>query len=136
VLSAMIWGFLMQKFSIRKLIRSFHYAFRGVITLLNDQQNARIHATITIIVGILAYVLDVGRVEVAVLFMAIIMVFAMEIMNTAVEKICDLVDENENAKIRFIKDGMAGAVLIASVIAVVVAILIFLPPLKLLLNKI
>lgn len=126
----------MQRINIARLVRSFHHAFRGVIALLTDQQNARIHATLTILVGILAYIFEVTRIEAAVLFMAIIMVFAMEIMNTAIEKICDLIDENENSKIRFIKDGMAGAVLIASVIAVVVAILIFLPHIKTFFNKI
>lgn len=98
--------------------------------MLTDQQNARIHATITIVVGLIAYILEVTRLEAAVLFMAIIMVFAMEIMNTAVEKICDLIDRNHNTEIRIIKDGMAGAVLIASVIAAVVALFIFLPHLR------
>ena len=117
----------MHKLDIKKLFRSFHYAFRGVIHLLTDQQNARIHASAAILVGIVAYILNVSRIEATILFMAVIMVFAMEIMNTAIEKVCDLIDEKDNDKIRFIKDGMAGAVLIASVIAVVVAILIFLP---------
>lgn len=120
---------------LKKLSRSFHYAFRGVIRLLTDQQNARIHASLTILVGIFAYIFEVNRVEAAVLFMAVIMVFAMEIINTAIEKICDLIDENDNHKIRFIKDGMAGAVLIASVIAVVVALLVFLPHLRNLVNR-
>ncbi len=122
----------MTKLNLKKLARSFHYAFRGVIRLLTDQQNARIHASATILVGILAYLLDVSRIEATILFMAVIMVFAMEIMNTAIEKICDLIDEKDNDKIRFIKDGMAGAVLIASVIAVVVAIFIFLPHIEVL----
>jgi len=120
----------MSKFNFKRLVRSFHYAFRGVITLLTDQQNARIHATATILIGIFAYIFDVTRIEAAVLFMAVIMVFAMEIMNTAIEKVCDLIDQKHNPQIRYIKDGMAGAVLIASVIAVVVAVFIFLPHIK------
>lgn len=120
----------MTKLNMKKLIRSFHYAFRGVIHLLTDQQNARIHASATILVGILAYLLNVSRIEAAILFIAIIMVFAMEIINTAIEKICDLVDEKDNETIRKIKDGMAGSVLIAATIATVVALLIFLPHIK------
>lgn len=120
----------MQSLDFKKLVRSFHHAFRGVIRLLTDQQNARIHATVTIVVGLAAYILEVTRIEAAVLFMAIIMVFAMEIMNTAVEKVCDLIDKNHNREIMIIKDGMAGAVLIASVIAAVVALFTFLPHLR------
>lgn len=120
----------MKTLNLKKLARSFHYAFRGVIHLLTDQQNARIHASAAILVGILAYLLDISRIEAAVLFIAIVMVFAMEIINTAIEKICDLVDEKDNEVIRKIKDGMAGSVLIAATIATVVALLIFLPHIK------
>ncbi len=116
--------------NLKKLAKSFHYAFRGVITLLKNEQNARIHASATIIVGILAFLLEVTRVEAAVLFMAVIMVFALEIMNTAVEKVCDLICVKDNPEIAYIKDGTAGAVLIAAVIAIVVAILIFLPHIR------
>ena len=97
---------------------------------MKNEQNARIHATVTIIVGILAFVLEVTRVEAAILFMAVIMVFALEIMNTAVEKVCNLISIKENLKIAYIKDGTAGAVLITAVIATVVAILIFLPHIR------
>jgi len=126
---------MMQGLDLRRLSRSFHHAFRGVIKLLTDQQNARIHASMTIVVGILAYIFEVTRIEATVLFMAVIMVFAMEIMNTAIEMVCDLIDEKENSKVRVIKDGMAGAVLIASVIAVVVALLIFLPHIRSFFNR-
>lgn len=118
---------LVSPINIRKLARSFHNAFRGVIRLLNDQQNARIHATATILVGIVAYLLGVSRVEATILFMAIVMVFAIEILNTAVEKLSDIIEPKESEVIAFVKDGMAGAVLISASIAVVVAILIFLP---------
>ena len=117
----------MNRINFNRLINSFNHAFRGVIHLLTDEQNARIHSSIAIFVGIMAYILGVSRVEATILFMAIIMVFAMEIMNTAIEKVCDLFEKKDNEKIKFIKDGMAGAVLIASVIAVVVALLIFIP---------
>lgn len=121
----------MKKYiDFKKLAKSFHYAFRGVIRLLHDQQNARIHATAAILVGIAAYVLYVSRVEAAILFMAIIMVFAIEILNTAIEKLSDVIEPKDNAKIAYIKDGMSGAVLITAVIAVVVALLIFLPHIR------
>ena len=122
----------MKQIDLAKLTRSFHYAFRGVIRLLANEQNARIHAMITVVVGMLAYVLDVTRIEAAILFMAVILVFAMEIINTAIERVCNEVDPDKNSNIEFIKDGMAGAVLIASVIASVVALLIFLPHVRVL----
>ena len=120
----------MKLLDVKKLIKSFHYAFRGVIRLLSNEQNARIHATAAILVGIGAYLLEVNRVEAAVLFMAVIMVFAIETLNTAIEKICDLIEPKDNHRIAYVKDGMAGAVLISAIIAVVVALLIFLPHIR------
>ncbi len=120
----------MKYINFKKVGYSFHHAFRGVIRLLANEQNARIHAIITIGTGILVYILNVSRLEAAILFMAVIMVFAMEIMNTAIEKVCNEIDQKHNENIKFIKDAMAGAVLLASVIAIVVAALIFLPHIR------
>lgn len=119
-----------QKFSVIKLSKSFNYAFRGVIFLLASEQNARVHAVITILVGIAAYIFGVTRIEAAVLFMAVILVFAIEIINTAIEKVFDVCHPGNHRLIAAVKDAMAGAVLISATIATVVAILVFLPYFK------
>ncbi len=116
-----------KRFSSRKLLSSFDHAIRGVIFLLQNEQNARIHAIITIFVGIAVYVLGVSRVDAAILFMAVILVFAIEIINTAIEKVFDVCHPEDHVLIRASKDAMAGAVLIAATIAIVVAFLIFYP---------
>ena len=119
-----------QPFNYRKLAKSFHHAVRGVIFLLKSEQNARVHAIITILVGIAAFLLDVTRLEAAILFMAVILVFAIEIINTAIEKVFDLCYPGKHELIRGVKDAMAGAVFISAVIAVVVAIFVFLPHIR------
>lgn len=119
-----------KPFDFKKFFRSFHYAISGVISLLKTEQNARIHAIAAIMVGILAYILNVTRLEAAILFMAVVMVFAIEIINTAIEKVFDLLHPENHGTIRYVKDAMAGAVFIAAIIAIVVAILIFLPHIK------
>jgi len=124
-----------KKFSFGKLIDSFDNAIRGVIFLLKSEQNARVHAIITLLVGVLAFVLEVTRLEAAILFIAIIMVFAIEIINTAIEKVFDILHPENHELIRRVKDAMAGAVLISAIIATVVALLIFLPHIKTLILK-
>lgn len=116
-----------QKFSPKKLVNSFRHAVDGVVFLLSNEQNARIHTIITILVGIGAYVFQVTRLEAAILFMAVILVFAIEIINTAIEKVFDVLHPGDHDTIRYVKDAMAGAVLISAVIALVVASLVFLP---------
>lgn len=119
-----------RSFNYKKLGPSFDNAIRGVIYLLKSEQNARIHVVIAILVGVAAYILEISRIEAAVLFMAVVLVFAMEIINTAIEKVFDLLHPEDHNLIRAVKDAMAGAVLISAVIATVVAILIFLPYIK------
>ena len=119
-----------QPFSYRKFAKSFYHAVRGVIFLLKSEQNARVHATITILVGVAAFLLNVTRLEAAILFMAVILVFAIEIINTAIEKVFDLCYPGKHELIRGVKDAMAGAVFISAVIAFVVAVFIFLPHIK------
>lgn len=111
----------------RRLHRSFGYAIQGIITLLRTEQNARLHFVIAFAVGTLAYLFHVNHLEAAVLFFAVTLVFVVEITNTAIEKLLDLVHPESHHKVAFIKDAMAGATLIAAIIAAVVGALTFWP---------
>lgn len=110
-----------------RLKRSFGSAIVGLYRLLRDEQNARIHVAITLLVFVLAILLKVNRVEAAILFIAVILVFGMEIINTAIEELLDHLHPSKHQTIARIKDGMSGAVLISAIIASVVAWLIFYP---------
>jgi diacylglycerol kinase len=59
--------------------------------------------------------------------MAILLVIGFEIMNTAMEKFLDIVHPDSHYQIRYIKDSMAGAVLVSAVIAFVVGVIVFYP---------
>ncbi len=117
----------MTRFSYRKLFRSFGHAARGLRRLIATEQNARVHFFLACIAGILAIWLDVTQVEAALLFFSIVLVFAIEIINTAVEKLLDVVHPERHDQIAYVKDALAGSVLIAAVIALVVAWLVFVP---------
>ncbi len=110
-----------------KLLRSFSHAIRGINRLLSTEQNARIHFGAMLLVFLMAILFRVNHTEAAILFFAVVLVFAMEITNTAIEKLLDLLHPQEHETVRKIKDAMAGAVFISAGIALVVAILIFYP---------
>ncbi len=116
-----------QKFNFKKFIKSFHYASQGIINLFKTEQNARFHIIVAVILGISAYFLKFTRLEAIILFFAIISVLSIEIINTAIERLIDVVHPENHGTIEFVKDAMAGAVLIASIIAVVVGFLLFYP---------
>jgi len=124
--STMVW----KKFSLNRFFNSFAHAINGVIFLLKSEQNARVHATNAIIVAILAYIFEISATDMALLFIAVIMVFAIEIINTAIEKVFDVCHPDQHPVIRGAKDAMAGAVLIAAIISLAVEILIFAPFVK------
>ena len=117
----------MSQFNYRKFFRSFYYAFRGLVRLVQTEQNARIHLVAAIILGIASIAFKISHTEAAVLFFAVVLVFAIEIINTAIEKLLDVVHPESHSQIAFIKDALAGAVLIAAVIAIVVGFLVFYP---------
>ena len=80
-----------------------------------------------IIVAVMAYILSISRIEAIILFFAVVLVIAMEIINTAIEKLLNIVNPDNSSAVEYIKDAMAGAVLISAIIALVVTVLIFLP---------
>lgn len=116
-----------KKFNYAKFFRSFGYASKGIVNLFKTEQNARFHIIVAAIAGILAYYMHFTRIEATILFFAITSVLSIEIMNTAIEKLLDLVHPENHKQIEFIKDALAGAVLIASIVAFVVGILLFYP---------
>jgi undecaprenol kinase len=120
----------MNQFSYRKFFRSFFYAFRGLYNLVRTEQNARVHLAASIILGICAFAFQLSRVEVAILFFAVVLVFAIEIINTAIEKLLDIVHPENHDQIAYVKDALAGAVLIAALIALGVGFFVFYPHVK------
>jgi diacylglycerol kinase len=112
------------------IIRGFGHAFRGLWYVLRYERNARIHLIAALAAFGLGGLLGVSDVELAAIFFAIIIVFLAEIVNTAIEKTLDLIDANENPRIKIIKDMAAGAVLVAATAAAMVGIVIFSPYLE------
>lgn len=116
-----------QKFSIRSRIKSFSYALSGIRSFIVREHNARIHLVGTIAVIIVACFLHVSLTEAAILTIVTGLVWITELLNTAVERLADLVTRERNPHIKIIKDLAAGAVLIAAITAVIVGLFIFIP---------
>lgn len=116
-----------EKFSVRKRIVSFKYALNGLRILFSEEHNARIHAAITIFVVTMGILFSISSVEWMILCILTGMVFSLEIINSAIENLCDYISPEWNNMIKKIKDLMAAAVFITTVISVVCGTIIFLP---------
>jgi diacylglycerol kinase (ATP) len=116
-----------MRFSLRVRISSFRHAFRGVYVFITTEHNAWIHLGATIVVCILAAWLGVSFAEWVALIQVIGLVWVAEALNTAIEAVCDTVCPEQHPLIKRAKDVAAGAVLIASFVAVAVGVIIFFP---------
>ena len=116
-----------QKFSIRKRINSFSFAFNGLKIFIREEHNGRIHllsAFFTVIAGIL---LKVSAIEWVALVFAIGFVITSEIINSAIENIANFISPERHDTIKIIKDLSAAGVLLSAVTALVIGLIIFLP---------
>jgi diacylglycerol kinase len=114
---------------LRSRARSFRYAFEGWWYVIRTQQNAWIHAVVSIIVVLLGLWVHLPARDWAVIVLAIAMVWAAEFFNTALEVIVDLASPEMNRLARVGKDVGAAAVLIAAGASIVIGLLILGPPL-------
>ena len=110
--------------NIRKTLRSFRFAGRGIIDLFRYENNAKVHLLVAIVVIVVGSWLQFSVTEWAIILTQIGLVWAAEAVNTAIEKLCDVVSPGHNPTIGTVKDLAAGAVLIASIVAVIVGVLL------------
>ena len=113
----------------RSRLSAFRYAFSGWWYVLRTQRNAWIHLVAMLLTVILGLWLSLALQDLAILFLAIGLVWTAEFINTGLEAIVDLASPEEHPLARVGKDVGAAAVLIAAIIAVLVGILILGPPL-------
>ena len=104
--------------------KSFTYAFNG-LTLSVKQRNMRIHILFAIIAISAAYILNISLTEWCIVLICIGVVISLEIINTAIEALVDLVEPNQNPMAGKVKDLAAGAVLVFSIISAMIGIMIF-----------
>jgi len=109
------------------LTKSFKFAFDGIKTEFKKGRNFRIQIFMGISAIILGFVFKIPSYEWFDLIIVIASVLILELVNTAVESIVDMISPEIQEKAKIAKDVSAGAVLIASIAAVFVGILVFLP---------
>jgi diacylglycerol kinase (ATP) len=108
-----------------KLGRSFYHAFEGILYATRTQPNMRVHFVIAAFVLLATLVLRLDRYYVVATVILISLVLSLELINTAVEAIVDLLTVAHHPLAKTAKDAAAGAVLVAAVGSVIAGYLIF-----------
>lgn len=111
----------------RRLKKSFYYALMGIKEVFEREQNIKIQLILAFIVIFYGITLHVGKVEFALLILAIAQVVSLEVINTAFEMYLDEREKTQSEEISIIKNILAASVLLSAVFAVIVGLIIFLP---------
>ena len=111
--------------TIMKFINGFFYALKGLGVAIKEQLNLKIHLLALVVVIVAGIFFDLVAIEWAVIFLTFGLVIATEMVNTAIEYLVDMVQPEFHPQAGKVKDVAAGAVLVAAIIAVAVAITIF-----------
>lgn len=108
-------------------IRSFGHAIRGIRHAIGSEIHMKIHLVFVVLVVTFGFLLQISLTEWLICFLAFGLVLSLEVVNTSIERIVDLVSPEHHPLAGQAKDAAAGAVLIASIFAAIAGLTIFLP---------
>lgn len=114
---------------LKKVAKSFSYAIQGIIHAVKHERNLKIHLGVAVLVILLGLWLSLSKTEWLFVFMAIAGMVSLELVNTAVERVVNLVTREHHPLAKQAKDTAAGAVLIYAILSVIIGLIIFIPKL-------
>ncbi len=119
-----------QKFSVKNRLRSFKFAINGFKILVKEEHNSRIHVCAMILAIVLGFLFNIESMEWLGIILSAGLVIALELINSSIENLSDFVAKEESHDlIKKAKDLSAAAVLFASLSALLVGLIIFIPKL-------
>ena len=110
---------------MKGFFESFKYALKGMRSSIDEQRNLKVQSVVAIITIGAGFYFRITAIEWCVILLVIGFVMGLEMVNSAVESLVDLVTKERKPLAGKAKDVAAGAVLFASIIAVVIGVLIF-----------
>jgi undecaprenol kinase len=111
----------------KRLLKSFSFAWEGIVFTFKNEKNMKIHCAAALFVCMTAWMFDLSKTEWLIILIAIGVVFSLEMVNTAVERVVDLVAPEFHPLAKIAKDVAAGAVFVFVMISVIIGAIIFFP---------
>lgn len=116
-----------RKFSIPARIGSFRHAFRGLRWVIREEHNSWIHVAVIVILVPVCLILGLSLIEWTLISICIGLVLALELVNSAIERLADKISPEHDPIIGKTKDISAAAVLITAIAAAIVGLIILVP---------
>lgn len=111
----------------QQINKAFINAWNGLTYFFKNERNGIIQAGVSLFVLLLGFYFHLSASEWIIIFICIGAVIAMEMMNAAIEQLCNLVHKDYHPAIKIIKDVAAGAVLFVAIISSIIGLIIFIP---------
>jgi diacylglycerol kinase len=118
------------KFSFSQRLRSFRFAFSGLKVLLENEHNFRIHLFILVLVIAAGIIFQISAADWIAITVVSALVLTAECFNSAIEYLCDIVSPGLHPLVGKIKDITAAAVLISAIAAAITGLIIFIPEIE------
>jgi diacylglycerol kinase len=110
---------------MKGFLKSFVFAVQGILTSLREHRNLKVQVVIGIITVGAGFYFHITATEWSIVLLTIGLVIGLELINTAIEKVVDLITKEWHPLAGKAKDMAAGAVLVASILAVIIGVIIF-----------
>lgn len=123
-------GLLGKKYKVNKnktLKDSFFHAYEGINYAVTRERNMHIHVSMAILVVVAGAVFRISYAEWLACLVLIVLVISLELVNTAIEAVVDMITTKENPIAKVAKDASAGAVLVSAIVSAIIGLIIFLP---------
>lgn len=116
-----------NKFKISDRLKSFGFAWKGILSAIREQHNFRIHLAAALLAILLGWITKISPGEWLAIIVMTGMVLATELLNSAIEELVDLLSPELRPLAGKVKDLAAGAVLVASIAAAATGLIVFIP---------
>jgi diacylglycerol kinase (ATP) len=113
--------------TMKARLQSFGYAFKGIKLVFGKEPNMNIHLVFCVLVIIVGFLFDISMLEWMLCLLCFGLVISLEMINSAIERLVNLVSPQKQPLAGAIKDIAAGAVLVAAIVSAIIGLLIFLP---------
>ncbi len=117
----------MNMAKIKRLISSFKYAIRGLKKVYKEEQNFRIHVFFTIVVLLLSFYFQIKLWEFVIIILLIALVLVLEIINSIIERLTDMLKPRIHQYVKDMKDMGAALVFVGAITSLIIGIIIFSP---------
>jgi diacylglycerol kinase len=120
---------------MKKFFNAVVFALQGIKQFISRDRNGKIQIVMGVTAIILGFTVSLSSFQWLLVLFCIGLVISLEMINSAIERYCDLVTTDFHPGIKVIKDVAAGAVLVASIMSLIIGLIIFIPALVQLLNS-